>query len=208
MHPTRHTARRLTARRRTALALAATAALALTACGAKDAPHADPHPHGGGPSASPAAHNAADSAFAREMIPHHRQALEMTDLADGRAASPAVRNLAAEIAKAQGPEITTLEGWLTSWGEQVPGAMHHSGEHVMAGMMSEADMKGLAKARGAAFDAAFLRLMIRHHEGAVTMAGTEREEGVHGPAKALARRIVRTQTAEIATMRKLSAGRD
>ncbi|MFJ4699502.1 Uncharacterized conserved protein, DUF305 family [Streptomyces sp. TverLS-915] len=196
-HHARHAARRLTA-----LALAATAALALAACAAEDGGHAGPRNHGA--DADPALHNTADSAFARDMIPHHRQALEMTDLAAGRASSPAVRNLATEIAKAQRPEIATLEGWLGSWGEQVPGTMRHSGGHTMAGMMSEADMKGLEKSRGAAFDAAFLRLMTAHHEGAVTMARTESERGANSAAKALARRIVATQNAEIATMRKLS----
>ncbi|MFJ4437580.1 DUF305 domain-containing protein [Streptomyces sp. NPDC088923] len=197
MHHTRHTTRRLTT-----LALAATTVCALAACGARDGGPSGPRGHG--PDA--AAHNAADAAFARGMIPHHRQALEMTALAAGRASSPAVRNLAAEIAKAQKPEITTLGRWLTSWGERVPGAMRHSGAHAMAGMMSEADMKGLEKSRGAAFDAAFLRLMIDHHEGAVTMAETESERGAHGGAKALARRIMTTQNAEIATMRKLGDG--
>ncbi|WP_030995750.1 DUF305 domain-containing protein [Streptomyces sp. NRRL F-5630] len=198
MHHAHHTTRRLTR-----LALAATTALLLAACGARDE-HAGPH--GNGPDADSSPHNAADSAFARDMVPHHRQALEMAGLAVGRASSPAVRNLAGEIAKAQKPEITTLEQWLTSWGEEVPGATHHAGKHAMAGMMSEADMKSLEKSRGAAFDRAFLRLMIEHHEGAVASAETESERGAHSGAKALARRIVRTQHAEIVTMRKLGYG--
>ncbi|MFP1627283.1 DUF305 domain-containing protein [Streptomyces sp. 5K101] len=54
------------------------------------------------------------------MIPHHRQAVELAALVGTRAASPEVRQLATEIRKAQDPEIRTLSGWLSSWGEQVP----------------------------------------------------------------------------------------
>ncbi|AOP47075.1 DUF305 domain-containing protein [Streptomyces lydicus] len=60
-------------------------------------------------------------AFAKGMIPHHRQALEMAAAAATRAASPQVKEVAATIMKAQDPEITTLSGWLTAWGEPVPG---------------------------------------------------------------------------------------
>jgi uncharacterized protein (DUF305 family) len=43
------------------------------------------------------------------MIEHHTQALEMTGLAPKRAASGQVKRLAARIAAAQGPEITTMK---------------------------------------------------------------------------------------------------
>lgn len=156
-----------------------------------------------------AAHNAQDVSFAQGMIPHHRQALEMARLADGRAASADVKDLAARIEKAQAPEIATLTGWLKSWGEQVPepaesmSGMDHSGHSGMPGMMDGSDMEELEAASGKAFDTAFLRLMIEHHKGAVEMAATEREKGAYGPAKALAAEIVSTQKDEIAEMNRL-----
>ena len=60
--------------------------------------------------------NDADVALAREMIPHHRQAIAMAELAEGRAADPRVLDLAARIQAAQGPEIETMTGWLQDWG--------------------------------------------------------------------------------------------
>jgi uncharacterized protein (DUF305 family) len=66
------------------------------------------------------AHNDADVAFATGMIPHHRQAIEMAEMAEARARSSQVRTLAARIKAAQGPEITTMSGWLTAWGQPVP----------------------------------------------------------------------------------------
>ena len=71
--------------------------------------------------------NATDVQFATDMIPHHRQAVDMAALADTHASSAEVKALAAKIRKAQEPEIATMSGWLTAWGEPVPtpGAMHH-----------------------------------------------------------------------------------
>ncbi|MFG3099081.1 DUF305 domain-containing protein [Streptomyces sp. NPDC048182] len=196
--------------RRTALAAAtATAALVLAACGG-DGGHDGAH---GTPSASPAspeagaqAHNAQDVAFAQGMVPHHRQALEMAGMASGRAASAKVKDLAARIEKAQDPEITTMTGWLTAWGEKVPGTAHseHSdGMSGMTGMMDDQDMTDLEKASGAEFDRMFLSLMVEHHEGAVEMATTEQSAGRYGPANKLAGEVVTAQQGEIAEMKAL-----
>ncbi len=138
------------------------------------------------------------------MIPHHRQAVEMADLAPSRARSAEVKKLAEDIRKAQDPEIKTLSGWLTSWGEQVPaeGAMDHSA-HGTAGMMTAEQMDRLKAASGAAFDTAFMELMVEHHEGAVAMAKTEQAQGAFPAAKAMAEAIVTSQSAEIAQMNKL-----
>lgn len=112
--------------------------------------------------------------------------------------------LAGEIKKAQGPEINSLSGWLTSWGQEVPaeGAMGHS-MHVMGGMMTAEDMDSLKKASGKAFDTAFVEMMIKHHEGAVEMAKTEEADGSFPDAKKMADAIVTSQTAEITRMNSL-----
>ncbi|MET9351764.1 DUF305 domain-containing protein [Streptomyces sp. NPDC006617] len=205
--------------RRTAVAAAAgAAALVLAACGGSGddgsaghggrAATASPSaPASASASASQGQHNAADVAFAKGMIPHHRQAVEMADLAPGRARSAEVRKLAADIKKAQDPEIRTLSGWLTSWGEDVPaeGAMDHSmhGTGGTSGMMTAEEMTGLEDASGKAFDTAFTELMIKHHEGAVEMARTEQADGAYGPAKRMAGEIIDSQSAEIEQMNAL-----
>ncbi|MGK5498195.1 DUF305 domain-containing protein [Streptomyces sp. URMC 125] len=196
-------------RRAAAVTAAAATALVLAACGTADDGSAG---HGGHTATSPSApaaasqgrHNAADVAFAKGMIPHHRQAVRMAGLAPGRAGSAEVRKLAEDIRKAQGPEISTLSGWLTSWGEEVPaeGAADHSA-HGADGMMTAGQMDALEDSSGTAFDTAFLEMMIEHHEGAVAMARTERADGAYGPAKKMADAIIASQTAEIARMNKL-----
>lgn len=193
-------------RRGAAVAAAATAAVVLAACGSNgdsSAGHASASPTAPA-SAVQGEHNAADVAFAKGMIPHHRQAVEMADLAPTRAESAEVKKLADEIKKAQDPEIKTLSGWLTSWGEQVPaeGAMDHSA-HGMAGMMTAEEMDKLKNSSGKAFDTAFMEMMIKHHEGAVAMAKTEKADGAFSDAKTMADAIITSQTAEITRMNNL-----
>ncbi|MDX3226849.1 DUF305 domain-containing protein [Streptomyces sp. ME19-01-6] len=202
--------------RRTALtAAAATAALSLTltACGSDDGGSGGHSGHdstktsaSASASAPSGRHNKADVSFAQGMIPHHRQAVEMAGLAASRASSSQVKKLAADIKKAQDPEIRTMSGWLEAWGEDVPEAMpgmDHSQHEGMPGMMSSKDMEELKKASGAAFDTAFLKLMVQHHQGAVEMAGTEKRKGAYGPAKTMADDIIKTQSEEITVLNKL-----
>ncbi len=165
----------------------------------------------GDSSAGSADTNPADVAFARGMIPHHEQAVEMAELARTRAGSAEVRDLARRIAAAQEPEITQMQGWLEDWGQQGTdgGGMGHDSGHgddgdgSGTGMMSEADMKSLEDSSGAEFDEMFLSMMIEHHEGAVSMARTELRDGQNDAARQLAREIMKTQRAEISEMQRL-----
>ncbi|KPI07560.1 protein of unknown function DUF305 [Actinobacteria bacterium OK074] len=202
---------RTLARRAALVAVAATAALTLAACGDDNSGSTA----GSSPSASAeaGAHNAQDVSFAQGMIPHHQQAVTMAALAADRASSSQVKELAARIEKAQGPEISTMTGWLKAWGEDVPDASasdssmpgmdHSSGMSSMPGMMTDADMAGLEKMSGTDFDKMFLTMMVEHHKGAVEMATTEKQKGRYGAATSMADDIVSTQTAEIKEMNKL-----
>lgn len=161
--------------------------------------------------------NDADVTFAQNMIPHHQQAVEMALIAlDGtRKPSAAVKGLAERIQKAQQPEIDLMTGWLNAWGKSAPASedtMDHSqhggmdGEASMAGMagmMSAAEMKDLEVASGAAFDTAWMEMMVRHHEGAIVMAKTVQSAGVNPEGKQLAGKIVTAQEAEIAEMKTI-----
>jgi uncharacterized protein (DUF305 family) len=183
-------------------------ALALAACGhsgdTTDHGAGHPSPTATAPAAGDVVHNAADVRFVQLMIPHHRQALEMAKLATSRAADPKVEELAAKIETEQEPEIQTMTAWLTAWGAPASGMDHGSmGHGAMPGMMSDADLAKLRAATGTAFDRMFLEMMIGHHAGAVQMAKTESAQGKNPEAKALAKAIVATQTAEIAEMRHL-----
>ncbi|MET0822199.1 MAG: DUF305 domain-containing protein, partial [Aeromicrobium sp.] len=144
----------------------------------------------GGTKRSDAQHNDADIAFARDMIAHHEQAVEMAELVDDADASADVTALAEQIAAAQGPEIERMNDWLDDWDAgEMSGSMDGGGHDAMPGMMSPADLEALDRATGAAFDQAWLTMMIAHHEGAVEMAATEAELGENPGATALAENI-------------------
>ena len=114
-------------------------------------------------------YTASDAQFMRDMIPHHKQALEMSRLAPDRTNSPELLEIAGKIEAAQGDEIAFMEQWLTSRGESIDQSHAHTGHHTMKGMATEAQMASLAAASGVEFDRQFLSLMIAHHEGAIDM---------------------------------------
>ncbi|MDP2772855.1 MAG: DUF305 domain-containing protein [Nocardioides sp.] len=185
-----------------AIALLATVGLALTACGEDTDSDATA-------TENASAVNDVDVAFAQQMIPHHEQAVEMAQMAQGRASSEEVLTLAEGIEAAQGPEIETLQGWLEAWGEDVPasglehGDMGHDSDDPMSGMMDEAQMSDLMAASGVDWDRMFLEMMIEHHEGAVEMAEVEVDQGENPDAVALAGKIISDQQAEITQMQQL-----
>ncbi|MFF0223140.1 DUF305 domain-containing protein [Streptomyces sp. NPDC004629] len=145
--------------------------------------------------------NSADVDYARMMIRHHSQALEMTELVPDRAESSKVKRLAERIAAAQGPEIAAMRDWLTSYGkDERPGGHDHA---AMPGMATEAQLKKLRAARGTAFDELFLTLMITHHEGALTMATDAKAQGNNIRIEEMADDVVAQQTSEIARMRDM-----
>ncbi|WP_164420072.1 DUF305 domain-containing protein [Streptomyces salinarius] len=145
--------------------------------------------------------NSADVSYARMMIQHHAQALEMTELVPKQAESGQVKKLAERISAAQGPEIKAMEGWLETHGAKVAGDGHdHS---AMPGMATEAQLKELRGARGKAFDQLFLTLMITHHEGAISMATDVKSEGNNVLIEEMADDVVAQQTSEITRMRAM-----
>ena len=116
-------------------------------------------------------HTAADARFMQGMIHHHAQAVEMTDLVDSRTSSAAMRKLAQRIQVSQTDEITMMERWLSTRGEEVPSAhAHHATDAtLMPGMLTAEEMARLSAAKGQEFDRLFLGGMIKHHEGALVM---------------------------------------
>jgi uncharacterized protein (DUF305 family) len=145
--------------------------------------------------------NSADVSYARMMIEHHAQALEMTELVPDRAESAKVKALAERIAAAQKPEIAGMQGWLKEHGKDDKGTGH---EHAtMPGMATEAQLKKLRSARGEAFDQLFLTLMITHHQGAITMATDVKGQGNNVRIEEMADDVIAQQTSEITRMRDM-----
>lgn len=154
-------------------------------------------------SSAPAAqaHNQADVTFAQDMIPHHQQAVQMSDIILGKQGiDPRVVQLANQIKAAQGPEIQQMQGWLSQWGQPT---MSMAPGMVMPGMLADQDITALQNAQGADASKLFLTGMIQHHQGAIAMAQDEIKSGQNPPAVALAHSIVTSQQQEINTMQTI-----
>ena len=154
-----------------------------------------------GAPASDADVNNADIRFTMMMIPHHEQAIEMSDVILAKDdIDEQVTALAEQIKAAQGPEIEQMESWLDDWGTGM-GDMDGMGD----GMMSHTDMQALEDATGDEASRLFLEQMTEHHQGAIDMAQDEVDSGQNPDVIALAQNIITSQTAEIATMEEILA---
>ena len=138
--------------------------------------------------------------FAQGMMPHHQQAIEMSNMALKNGASPEVKKLAKGIIAAQGKEISQLKYWLTATKSSM--AMGH--DMGMGGMLTKNDLIALKKLKGSKFDAAFLKAMIAHHEGALEMV-LMLDRTKNSEAKKIAMDIRAGQSDEIILMKKLLA---
>jgi uncharacterized protein (DUF305 family) len=135
-------------------------------------------------------YGAADIKFMSGMIPHHAQAVLMATWAQTHGASPALQLMCERMLISQRDEIAMMRTWLRDRGQPVPAAdathmkMEHDGmshDMLMPGMLSEAEMAALNKARGKEFDRLFLIGMIKHHQGAIGMV--EELFASHGAAQ-------------------------
>ena len=140
--------------------------------------------------------SADDQIFAAMMIPHHEQAIQMSELALLNSTDPEILALASEIKAAQDPEIDQMK----SWGSSKMGS--HAGHMMDEGMLTDDEMAQLKDASGAEFERLFLEGMIKHHQGAIQMADMI-IDSANEEAALLGKNIVESQSAEIERMRQL-----
>jgi uncharacterized protein (DUF305 family) len=177
---------------------AAGLALVVAACG-DDGDNAS-----GGSSSSTSRGNGVDRAFAQAMIPHHESAVEMAEIAQRRGESRFVKDLADDIVRTQTAEIETLRTEDADLEKAGVEAGDLGMDHAMMGMDDDPSMLEDADP----FDAAFIDMMIPHHEGAIAMAKVELEKGDDSELKTLAQQILDAQQREIAEMREHTGAAD
>jgi uncharacterized protein (DUF305 family) len=163
------------------LLLAIISALVLTGCATS--------------SQSGSEYSAEDIAFAEMMIPHHEQAIEMSEIALLNTTNPEILQVAQEIKAAQSPEIELMKSW-----DGVKVSIHAG--HTMEGMLSEGELNDLRESKGQEFDRLFLQGMIKHHEGAIEMA-QEVATSMNKEVADLSAAIITAQELEIAAMKEL-----
>lgn len=140
-----------------------------------------------------------EAMFLQMMIPHHQQAIVISDLAISISKNEDILKLANQIKGAQAPEIDQMKSWLKAAGlGEDPG---HS-MHAMAGMLTDSQLEQLKNSTGKDFDRQFLSGMIAHHQGAVEMVRMI-ENSSDLKLRDFGEQINQTQSSEIAVMKQL-----
>jgi uncharacterized protein (DUF305 family) len=139
----------------------------------------------------------ADIMFLQMMIPHHQQAVDISELALTKSTDTELLALAQEIRDGQAAEIIQMKAWLASAKENVD--MGHSMGDSMGGMLSDLQLDELKAANGKSFDLLWLSGMTGHHEGALHMSQMINDAD-NGEIKKFGEDIVSTQSAQIKQM--------
>jgi len=146
--------------------------------------------------------------FARDMMAHHGQAVEMALLLRERSTDAELRQLTLDIMLGQQAQIGQMQGWLAVWGLPLAGAQPPmAGQAGMMGMATQQAVNALQTLPLAEAEVLFLQLMIRHHQGGVAMAEAALAQTRRPEVVRLATAIVQSQQGEITYMTQLLAQR-
>ncbi|MEU0470697.1 DUF305 domain-containing protein [Amycolatopsis sp. NPDC006131] len=172
--------------------------------------------------------DSVDVGFAQDMSVHHLQAVTMASLARDRSTDPSIRVLAFDIESTQQGQVGMMSGWLTLWNQPTlplgtymawmsgPAAHGHGattgsvpaeGVRIMPGMATQQELTRLRSLSGAELDVYFLQLVLRHHAGGAPMAQYAADRAGQSAVRALADSIVKSQTAEMETIKSMLAQR-
>lgn len=157
----------------------------------------------------PPANDSAEAGFARDMIVHHAQAVQMAEIVRDRTQSDSMRLIASDISLTQQGQIGIMQGWLGVWGLPITGEepamawMGHPTDGLMPGMAAPDELDRLFKLPPERADVLFLRLMISHHEAAIPMAQAVLKRTEEPEVSQLANSIIASQKAEIWNMKAM-----
>ena len=155
----------------------------------------------GSSSSSNANYTGADIMFLQMMIPHHQQAIDISNLAMKASQDTELIELAKIIARDQAAEIKQMKAWLKDAGasEDMGHAMHD-----MGGMLNDDDLAALSAATGKEFDILWLKGMTEHHDGAIHMTQMI-EDARNAEIKAFGTKVIKDQSKQIDQMKKMLA---
>ena len=155
----------------------------------------------GSSSSSNANYTGADIMFLQMMIPHHQQAIDISNLAMKASSDPELLELAKIIARDQAAEIKQMKAWLKDAGASED--MGHSMDG-MGGMLNDDELAALSAATGKEFDVLWLKGMTEHHDGAIHMTQMI-EDAQNVDIKAFGAKVIKDQSEQIAQMKKMLA---
>lgn len=152
--------------------VAALAAAVLTISIAQAQTHQE-HDTAAGEPATAQAHGAhmtmTDAQFVPMMIQHHRDGIEMARVAEQKATTPHVKQLAANIRANQERELVELQQFQQAAAATTGTAGRDDQHAVMMMRMSKQSIERVQSANGKEVDRAFLKEMSSHHQMAIDM---------------------------------------
>jgi uncharacterized protein (DUF305 family) len=157
----------------------------------------------------PPSNDSAEAGFARDMIVHHAQAVQMAEIIRDKTKSDSMRLLVSDISLTQQAQIGIMQGWLGVWGLPITGSepamawMGHPTDGLMPGMATPDELDSLYKLPPERADVLFLRLMISHHQAAIPMAKAILKRTDEPEVRQLATSIIASQRAEIENMKAM-----
>lgn len=151
----------------------------------------------------------ADLAFARDMVHHHQQAIELsTNLLIHADADERIRAAARFIKTDQESEIANMTAWADAWAAEGFDLAHNHGDQhhhatEMPGMVAQDRVDAVADMKTASAQIEYFVLMIEHHRGAVKMSQDYLEPSVNSFTINTAKHIIREQETEIKYMTRV-----
>jgi len=146
--------------------------------------------------------NDVDVHFIGMMVPHHEQAIEMSDVLLASDVEDAqVRDLAQRIKDGQERENEQMRAWADEWGIQEDMELHS--KHIANGMFQPAELEQFATLKGDELRTAFLEMMHSHHAHVIDMTQGEVEGGGYAPLREMAQQMIDVQLAEMGEMEEL-----
>lgn len=183
------------------LLAAAVVSLSINRSDTNDMGSSSGHMGHGSSSSSNANYTGADIMFLQMMIPHHQQAIDISNLAMKASQDAELIALAKIIARDQAAEIKQMKAWLTDAGASED--MGHSMDG-MGGMLNDDDLAALSAATGKEFDVLWLKGMTGHHDGAIHMTQMI-EDAQNADIKVFGTKVIKDQSEQIDQMKKMLA---
>lgn len=183
------------------LLAAAVVSLSIDRSDTKDMGTTSGHMGHGSSSSSNPNYTGADIMFLQMMIPHHQQAIDISNLAMKASQDAELIELAKIIARDQAAEIKQMKAWLTDAGASED--MGHSMDG-MGGMLNDDELAALSAATGKEFDTLWLKGMTAHHDGAIDMTQMI-EDAQNADIKAFGTQVIKDQSDQIDQMKKMLA---
>ncbi|WP_165872925.1 DUF305 domain-containing protein [Nocardioides jejuensis] len=136
--------------------------------------------------------NAADAAFASDLLKQRAEEFALIDLTVGRTLDGRLTSFLDDAREVRASEVDTTTRWLTDWGKEVPRTVRdHASEHSGAHPLPEVE-----NASGSTFQDVWVAAWLAELEDSDRIASVEEKAGANADARDLAEAVDATNDDE------------